>query len=262
MMPIRKALALVTACIALSAADASADTVVTQTVRLEGESVQLDVYRPDQAMRGIAIIAHGFARDRSRHRRLGHALADVGIVAVVPDLPHVADHWSNGDALAELVRDVEGGAIDVPLLPRSHIVLIGTSAGGLASVIAASKLPGLGGWIGLDPVDRTGSGARAAARMTAPAIVMLGEPSACNLYGSGRSFAAAATALVRTELFPGASHCDFEAPTTNFCRNVCGRTTPGMDDVTRMATVTAALDLLAAGDTASPRAANDHGRNY
>jgi len=57
----------------------------------------------------------------------------------------------------DLEHTLEAGALGLPPVSRSRVVLIGTSAGGLATVLAAAKLPGLGGWIGLDPVDRTGA---------------------------------------------------------------------------------------------------------
>jgi len=116
---------------------------------------------------------------------------------------------------------------------RSRVVLIGTSAGGLATVLAAARLPGVAGWIGLDPVDRTGSGTGAAAQLTAPAVVMLADASACNLFGSGRSSARAAPHLLRTIVVDGASHCDFEDPTNNMCRALCGASTPAMQSVIR-----------------------------
>jgi dienelactone hydrolase len=219
--------------------------VETERAVLGGSEVWVDVYRPASGEPiGVAIVAHGFTRDRTRHRDLARELAHAGIVAIVPDLPSTANHWGNGDALAGLVRDVERGTLGLPPTPRSRVLLIGTSAGGLATALAAAELPGLGGWIGLDPVDRTGTGARAAARLTAPSIVMLGDSSSCNLFGSGHAFASASRHLVREEIFPGASHCDFESPTTRLCRSLCGQSKPGMDEVTRTATVTAALDLL------------------
>jgi dienelactone hydrolase len=217
---------------------------VTYNARLGGDDVAVDVYAPDGPAIGVAIVAHGFTRDRSRHRNLGRSLAEAGVLAVVPDLPSVADHWSNGDALADFVRDIEHGALGMPPTPRAQIVLLGTSAGGLASVLAAAQLPGLGGWIGLDPVDRTGSGVRAATKVASPSIVMLGEPSGCNLLGSGSAIAEALPALVRADTLVGASHCDFESPTTRFCRVTCGRGAPGMDDVVREATVRAVRELL------------------
>ena len=136
-------------------------------------------------------------------------------------------------------------------------MLIGTSAGGLATVLAAAKMPGLAGWIGLDPVDRTGSGSEAAARLDAPAVVLLGGASSCNLFGSGRDIARALPHLVRTLALKDASHCDFEDPTTNLCRVLCGRSSTQMQARIRDETVRAAIELLdiaAARDVPAPPA--------
>jgi hypothetical protein len=123
-------------------------------------------------------------------------------------------------------------------------VLIGTSAGGLATVLAAATLPGLAGWVGLDPVDQTTAGADAARQLSAPAIVLLGDASVCNLFGSGKWIAQAAPTLMRSERLRGASHCDFEGPTNNFCRTVCGRSARGMAATVRSEAVSAALEML------------------
>jgi dienelactone hydrolase len=63
-------------------------SVVTETAALGGEDVKVDVYRPqDFDSVGVAVLAHGFTRDRMRDRDLAQALAGAGIVAVAPDLP-------------------------------------------------------------------------------------------------------------------------------------------------------------------------------
>jgi pimeloyl-ACP methyl ester carboxylesterase len=123
-------------------------------------------------------------------------------------------------------------------------VLIGTSAGGLATLLAAVKLPGLAGWIGLDPVDGTGAALYAAPRLNSRAVVLLGEPSTCNLFGSGRAIARAVPALLRSTMLHGASHCDFEEPTNKFCKVVCGGSSSRMQVRARQETVHAALELL------------------
>lgn len=103
----------------------------------------------------------------------------------------------------------------------------------------------MAGWIGLDPVDRTGTGSDAAAQLDAPAIVLLGGASSCNLFGSGRAIAKALPHLVRTMALKDASHCDFEDPTNNFCRVMCGKSSAQMQARIRGETVRAALELLA-----------------
>ena len=228
-----------------AAADSDFYTVVTETIALSGAPAKVDVYRPVALpSSGVAVLAHGFTRDRLRDRDLGQALATAGITAVAPDLPNVVDPFGNGDAVAGLVTHLERGVLGLPPTPRSRIVLIGTSAGGLATVIAASNLPGLGGWIGLDPVDGSGVGIVAARKMTAPAVVLLADPSVCNLFGSGSAIARALPALKRSARLQGASHCDFEGPTNHFCRTVCGRSPAGMDETVRREAISAALDML------------------
>jgi len=194
----------------------------------------------------VAVLAHGFARSRVRHRDLARALASAGVVAVVPDLPSILDLWGNGDALARFVEDLESGAVPALAVKRESVVMIGTSAGGLASLLAAARLPGLAGWIGLDPVDRTGSGTRAASNLQSPAIVMLAEPSLCNLMTSGRAIAQALPKRWRTVDVTDASHCDFEDPTNNMCQVMCGRSSDAAREEIRNEIVATTRELLEA----------------
>jgi len=221
-------------------------TLETHELELAGETRSVDVFRPTAAPAGVAIVAHGFTRSRVRHRDLGRALAEAGVIAVVPDLPNVMNLWGNGDALARFVEDLESGAVPALAVKRESVVLIGTSAGGLASLLAAARLPGLAGWIGLDPVDRTGSGARAASRVQSPAIVMLAEPSLCNLMTSGRAIADALPRRWRTVDVTDASHCDFEDPTNNLCQVMCGRSSDAAREEIRSEIVATTRELLEA----------------
>ncbi len=230
---------------ASATAELTTFTKDTESVEIAGFDESVDIYRPATGpSAGVAIVAHGFTRSRIRHRDLGRALAEAGVTAVIPDLPNVMDLWGNGDAIVELTQKLEAGRLGEPPPVRSHVVLIGTSAGGLATVLAAAKMPGLAGWIGLDPVDRTGTGSDAAAQLHAPAIVLLGGASGCNLFGSGRTIARALPQLVRTTALKGASHCDFEDPTTNLCRVLCGGSSAEMRERVREETVRATLELL------------------
>ncbi len=222
-------------------------SVATYALELAGGVEQVDVYRPPgDEYSGVAVVAHGFTRSRGRHRDLGRALASAGVVAVVPDLPSVMNTWGNGDALARFVESLEEGAVPSLAVRRGQVVLIGTSAGGLATLLAATKLPGLAGWIGLDPVDRTGSGTRAAARLDSPGIVLLAEPSVCNLMTSGRSIAEALPRRWRTVDVTDASHCDFEDPTNNFCEAMCGRSSDVAREEIRSEVVVSTRELLEA----------------
>ena len=220
-------------------------TVNAASIELAGQDQRVDIYRPAAGPAdAVAIVAHGFNRSRIRHRDLGRALATAGIVAVIPDLPNFLNLWGNGDALVELAHKLEAGALGLPPIERGHLVLIGTSAGGLATVLAAADLPGLAGWIGLDPVDRTDTGIAAAAKLTSPAVVLLAPSAGCNLFGSGRSIARAVPDLRRLQVFEGASHCDFEDPTNKFCQVVCGNSSAQMQARIRGEAVNAALEFL------------------
>jgi len=233
--------------LALAASAGERYSVATYSLELAGAVEQVDVYRPAASRyEGVVVLAHGFARSRVRHRDLGRALAEAGVVAVVPDLPSVVNTWGNGDALARFVEDLERGAVPSLVVRREHVVLIGTSAGGLASLLAAAQLPGLAGWIGLDPVDRTGSGTRAAAKLQSPAIVMLAEPSMCNLVTSGRAIADALPKRWRTVEVTDASHCDFEDPTNNLCQAMCGRSSDATREEIRNEVVVTTRELLEA----------------
>ena len=249
-MPLRPWFSPILFVLLLSANPAAAQPATytrdTATIEYAGFEGSVDIYRPgDGASAGVAIIAHGFTRSRMRHRDLGRALAESGVTAVIPDLPNVMDLWGNGAAIVDLVGKLDAGAFGPMPAGRSHLVLIGTSAGGLATVLAATRLPGLAGWIGLDPVDRTGTGAEAATQLDSPAVVLLGGASSCNLFGSGRSIAKALPHLVRTEAWKDASHCDFEDPTTNLCRVLCGKSSSRMQARIRSETVRATIELLA-----------------
>jgi len=261
-MPLRPWLSPILFVLLLSANPAAAQPATytrdTATIEYAGFEGSVDIYRPgDGASAGVAIIAHGFTRSRIRHRDLGRALAESGVTAVIPDLPNVMDLWGNGAAIVDLVGKLDAGAFGPMPAGRSHLVLIGTSAGGLATVLAATRLPGLAGWIGLDPVDRTGTGAEAATQLDSPAVVLLGGASSCNLFGSGRSIAKALPHLVRTVALKEASHCDFEDPTNNFCRVLCGGSSAQMQARVRSETVRAALELLAMAGARSEAATPD-----
>ena len=97
------------------------------------------------------MIAHGFTRSRARHVVLAGRLADAGFVVAVPDRPYWARPHANADAIVELVQAAEKKR-GADVLPE---VLIGTSAGGLASHLATDP-SAAALWVGHDPVDTLG----------------------------------------------------------------------------------------------------------
>ena len=67
---------------------------------------------------------------------------------------------------------------------RQRVGLMGFSAGGLATLLSAADNPAPGIWVGLDPVDHDGMGAKAAHLVKCHAVVLTSQPSACNGHGN------------------------------------------------------------------------------
>jgi len=197
--------------------------VTTVDVALAGRTVPVDVHRPDGALRGAVVLAHGFLRTRATLAGHAEALARMGALVIVPDLPSWTDSRENGRALVELVAQVRAGAFGAP---AERVVLVGFSAGGLAALLAAAS-PGVVAYVGLDAFDRPGGvGLEAARTLRTPALLLRGPSSFCNAYDIAAPWSAVLPALVEERTIAGASHCDFEAPTDRWCTLVCGATDP------------------------------------
>jgi dienelactone hydrolase len=218
------------------------------TVELEivGRVVAIDVYAPPtgQAPRGAAILSHGFTRSRTTLGEHAAALAAAGVLALTPDMPYTFDFRRNAEGLGQLVAMLRKGGVVGP--PVERVVLIGFSAGALSSLLAAAT-PGVAGYIGLDPFDRTSEGGqRALGRDFAPslrteAILLRAPASRCNAEAVAAPWARLLPALVSDRVIDQASHCDFEAPTDWMCRLACGAADPARQAIVR-ATLVGAID--------------------
>jgi pimeloyl-ACP methyl ester carboxylesterase len=223
-----------------AAGGAYAATVETRSITLEDQTTAVDLYLPDAALpRGLAVIAHGFTRSRVRHGVLAGRLADEGFVVAVPDLPHWLRHGANADAIVALVRAIEPER-GLGTLP---VVLIGASAGGLASLLATDRVPRLALWIGLDPVDTLGLSEDTARSLHVPALVLRAPSGACNVGGTARRIADWLP-NARVARIDGASHCDFEDTTNWRCESVCGPADTGRQASIVDAAVRAAIEAV------------------
>jgi pimeloyl-ACP methyl ester carboxylesterase len=198
-----------------------------ETIRVELPAGvgDVDVYGPATASPApLVIVAHGFSRTRHNMSGWGPRLAAEGFVVAVPDLPAWSDHARNGRFLSEIREFLAAREPWSRRIDPSRVGLVGFSAGGLASLLSAADGPGVAIWIGLDPVDRDGAGAKAASRCEGRTLVLTAEPSACNGRGNALSIVAA---LPRGEHFrvSGAVHGDAEWPTDWKADFVCGRST-------------------------------------
>ena len=195
----------------------------TFRVKLSAGAADVDIYWPDTAAAApLVIVAHGFPRHRHNMSAWGQHLAKEGFVAAVPDLPTLSDHARNGRFISDLrvyLCTVESWR---QYIDPSRVGLMGFSAGGLASLLSAADNPDLAIWVGLDPVDWKGIGAKVAPLVKCHAVVLTAEPSACNANGNARSIIAA---LPRCEHFrvAGAVHVDAEWPTDWIAEAICGR---------------------------------------
>jgi len=215
----------------------------TQVHELDGQRVTLDVYPAASPLRGAAILSHGFTRSRRTLAGHAQALADVGVLTLTPDLPCTFDFRCNARALAALVASLRAGGVFGA--PVERVMLVGFSAGGLSSLLAAHT-PGVVGYVGLDPFDRTlpdeaeRLGLAAASRLRTEALLLRAPPSRCNAEAVAAPWAGALPALWRDELIAGASHCDFESPTDWMCRLACGHTDPARQQQVRQGLLEAA----------------------
>jgi dienelactone hydrolase len=237
-------LAIATACggrAAPSHALAPGVTIERREASLPSGRVVFDLYRPaGVGPHPLVIVAHGFTRSRANMAGWGRHLAGQGFLAAVPSLPAWADHARNGRAVTQLI-DV---LLATPPLPidQARIGVLGYSAGGLSTLLAAADDGRVRAWVGLDPVDRDSQGAHAASRVTATAVILRAAPSRCNANGNASGIERAFAGRVTVVVVPGATHTDPEWPTDWKARLVCG----GDDEARRTQFVEAATRALKA----------------
>jgi alpha-beta hydrolase superfamily lysophospholipase len=193
-------------------------SVETHLLTLTGHASMVDVYAPAAPPRALAVIAHGFTRSRAQHVVLAEQLAEAGFLVAVPDLPHSVRHEANADAIVALVAAI----VAERKLDTLPVVLIGTSAGGLAALLATDRVPRLALWIGLDPVDAFGQSRGVARSLRVPAVVLRAPNGACNVAGSARRIATWLPSRRMERRIASASHCDFEDTTDWRCESICG----------------------------------------
>lgn len=210
-----------------SDSDRSAAGLAFKTIRVHSSAgdTSVDIYRPPtEEPAPLVIVAHGFSRKRRNMSGWGQHLAGQGFVAAVPDLPAWTDQARNGRFLSDLCMQLWTNEPWSRHIDPSRVGLMGFSAGGLATLLAAANNPDVAIWVGLDPVDRNGSGAKAAPLVKCRAVVVTAEPSACNAHGNAQKIIAA---LPRGEHFrvAGGVHVDAEWPTNWMAEIICGRST-------------------------------------
>ena len=200
-------------------------TPETIRVQLPSGSAEVDVFLPaSKAKAAMVIVVHGFSRHRQNMSGWGEHLAKEGFVAVVPDLPAWSDHVRNGHFISELRTYLIAEGLWNAHIDPARVGLLGFSAGALSSLLSAADAPDLAIWVGLDPVDQDGLGARAAVGLKPRALVLTSEPSACNGNGNALGIVAALPESAHFRI-AGAVHTDAEWPTSWLAEFVCGHST-------------------------------------
>lgn len=203
----------------------------TEKFMLQGKEMPADIYLPPKAGKApVVIISHGFTRHRRVMAGWGILLAQHGMIAVVPDLPFFVHLEGNPRAINELFARVhEPGRVSKPS-PNGDVALVGHSAGGFDSVLAASRESNVRCWIGLDPSDLGGRGQKAIQAMRAPGLMLLAEPGLWNQHANALSWLEKPAAPLTALRIRDSTHCDPENPSSKLAEWVCGRT-----DATRRA---------------------------
>ncbi len=202
----------------------SAAQVEELRASLRAGAVTFDLYLPASIEPApLVVVAHGFLRTKSNMAGWGQRLAGEGFVAAVPTLPTWSDHARNGRAIGELVTWLSGSSLYARRIDRQQIGLMGFSAGGLSTLLAAADQPNVRIWVGLDPVDRDGMGLAALPRIQARPVILRAEPSAWNAQGNARALIAAFGPRCETALISGAIHIDAEWPTDVWAELACGK---------------------------------------
>lgn len=242
------ALALLMASNALHAAESVPKIVPqTQVVKINGTSIDVDVYRPIGLQKGAAILAHGFTRSRTTMGEHAQALAARGVLAITPDMPCTFDFRCNASAIAGLVNLLRN--TDTFGASSQGVMLVGFSAGGLSSLLAADT-PGVVGFVGLDSFDRVlpneteRAGITASKLLTTEVLLLRAPASRCNAQAVAAPWGSELKTLWRDKLIAGASHCDFEAPSDWKCRWACGDTNPARQLQVRQGILDAAARWL------------------
>ena len=204
----------------------------TEELTLAGKPVTVDFYLPPlSGPAPVVVIAHGFSRNRKTMAGWGDLLAREGFLAVVPDLPAWADHARNGRALVELLAEVQAGKVLPQQKTSGRAALVGFSAGGFSTLLAAAGNTNVSCWVGLDPVALGQSATRAAESLALPCFVLRAEPAPWNANGIARQTFAALPGPAFSLAVKHASHVDAENPTSRAAEWACGKSDPARRDV-------------------------------
>jgi MYXO-CTERM domain-containing protein len=164
------------------------------------------------------VASHGFSASASNQIGWARHIASWGFIVAVPTFPG-STHATNGNIIVKSVTyaRTEAGAKAGPATG-----LLGHSAGGLATVLAAENAKA-NAVVLFDPVDKDDAGKTALAQVCAPTLTMFAAPGGCNNQGVWKPIADSAKGPVTFFDVVGGSHCDGELPDRGIaCALFCG----------------------------------------
>lgn len=187
------------------------------TTSVNGCTLDYQLFTPDaQNQAPLVILGHGFQRDASNVAAIAAHLSSYGVRVATPNYCHSsaldADHQQNG---------LDAAALSAGLAAGAGVIHAGHSAGGVAALVAAANDDATIAVLGLDMTDANSIGATAASGITLPALGLFGESSGCNSSGNGTGVFESMNTSSSLQVI-GATHCDFEAPTSSLCTLFCG----------------------------------------
>ena len=213
-------------------------TVSTTTMQVDGDAVTLYIPNSPAESTSLAVVSHGFARGPSNHITTATRLSSWGFIVATPALPSYTDHEANGKYIAQTLVPAMHTAYDAA--SDGKVVLIGHSAGGLASIVAAALVTNAA-YVGLDAVDMSDVGNSYANSVTSPALLLAGDPSRCNSDGNSAGWADMVGGEHWLVSVSDATHCDFESETDSLCDNLCGDSDTARQDLIQTYAVAWAL---------------------
>lgn len=177
------------------------------------------------------VLGHGFARSRAQHVNNAVFLASHGYIVVTVNFPNpLAPDFDAWAAQISTALDWMEAQNSDPVSPLSGQIdtdrfgVLGHSAGGMATWVAASQDSRIKATMPLDPVPGGGADLAAlGAAVTNPSGWTGAPGSSCNASASYNQFYPLVQASHKAQyIVADATHCDFEDPTNFLCTAVCG----------------------------------------
>jgi hypothetical protein len=146
-------------------------------------------------------------------------------------MPTLADHARNGRAVAELLANAQAGELITKPKLNGPAALVGFSAGGLSTLLAAGGNTNVACWVGLDPVAMGAAVTQAAESLSIPCFVLRAEPASWNANGTARRTFMSIPGPAFMLAVNNATHVDAECPTSLAADWICGQSDPARRDV-------------------------------